>query len=98
MHQYEVMCIGLLFCCIWHCCLRVHAGGVTVMDTYVRGLVKGLQTGKFAYIFSHTIQKLGSAIGIVTTLVISLLVFWRKTLLCYDDRISSGHLNNPSCE
>lgn len=74
LHQYEVMCIGLLFAVFGIVAWRVHAGGVTVMDTYVRGLVKGLQTESSLTFFSHY-TKLGSAIGIVTTLVISLLVF-----------------------
>ena len=96
LHQYEVMCIGLLFAVFGIVAWRVHAGGVTVMDTYVRGVVKGLQT-ESSLTFSHTIQKLGSAIGIVTVLIISLLVFG-ETLLCCDDRISNGHFNNTSCE
>lgn len=41
LHQYEIMCIALLFAVFGIVAWRVHAGGVTVMDTYVRGLVKG---------------------------------------------------------
>lgn len=97
LHQYEVMCIGLLLAVFGIVAWRVHAGGVTVMDTYIRGLVKGLQTEGSLAFFSHY-TKLGSAIGIVTVLVISLLVFWKKKLLCCDDRVSNGHFNNTSCE
>ena len=96
LHQYEVMCIGLLFAVFGIVAWRVHAGGVTVMDTYVRGVVKGLQTESSLTFFSHY-TKLGSAIGIVTVLIISLLVL-EKTLLCCDDCISNGHFNNTSCE
>ena len=90
------MCIGLLFAVFGIVAWRVHAGGVTVMDTYVRGLVKGLQTESSLTFFSHY-TKLGSAIGIVTVLVISLFVL-EKTLLCRDDRVSNGHFNHTSCE
>ncbi|HDR3522975.1 phosphatase PAP2 family protein [Bacillus pacificus] len=97
LHQYEVMCIGLLFAVFGIVAWRVHAGGVTVMDTYVRGLVKGLQTESSLTFFSHY-TKLGSAIGIVTTLVISLLVFWRKryyaTMIVYPVGILITHLVN----
>ena len=55
LHQYEVMCIGLLFAVFGIVAWRVHAGGVTVMDTYVRGVVKGYKQ-KVRLHFSHTIQ------------------------------------------
>ncbi|WP_142348269.1 phosphatase PAP2 family protein [Bacillus toyonensis] len=77
LHQYEVMCVILLLMVFSIIAWRVHAGGVTVMDTYVRGLVKGLQTESSLTFFSY-FTKLGSAIGIVTILIISLLVFWQK--------------------
>ena len=96
LHQYEVMCIGLLFAVFGIVAWRVHAGGVTVMDTYVRGLVRGLQTESSLTFFSY-FTKLGSAIGIVATLVISLLVF-EEALLCCDDCISNGNFSNTSCE
>lgn len=80
LHQYEVMCIGLLFAVFGIVAWRVHAGGVTVMDTYVRGLVRGLQTESSLTFFSY-FTKLGSAIGIVATLVISLLVFGRSVII-----------------
>ena len=74
------MCIGLLFAVFGIVAWRVHAGGVTVMDTYVRGLVRGLQTESSLIFFSY-FTKLGSAIGIVATLVISLLVFGRSVII-----------------
>ncbi|MDA2243468.1 phosphatase PAP2 family protein [Bacillus cereus] len=97
LHQYEVMCIGLLFAVFGIVAWRVHAGGVTVMDTYVRGLVRGLQTESFLTFFSY-FTKLGSAIGIVATLVISLLVFWKKryyaAMIVYPIGILVTHLVN----
>ncbi|WP_242244713.1 phosphatase PAP2 family protein [Bacillus cereus group sp. BfR-BA-01330] len=97
LHQYEVMCIGLLFAVFGIVAWRVHAGGVTVMDTYVRGLVRGLQTESSLTFFSY-FTKLGSAIGIVATLVISLLVFWKKryyaTMIVYPMGILITHLVN----
>ncbi|MDM8363905.1 phosphatase PAP2 family protein [Bacillus thuringiensis] len=97
LHQYEVMCIGLLFAVFSIVAWRVHAGGVTVMDTYVRGLVKGLQTESSLTFFSY-FTKLGSAIGIVATLVISLLVFWKKrynaAMIVYPMGILITHLVN----
>ncbi|CUB09412.1 phosphatidylglycerophosphatase B [Bacillus cereus] len=97
LHQYEVMCIGLLFAVFGIVAWRVHAGGVTVMDTYVRGVVKGLQTESSLAFFSHY-TKLGSAIGIVTVLIISLLVFWRKryyaAMIVYPMGILTTHLVN----
>ncbi len=96
LHQYEVMCIGLLFAVFGIVAWRVHAGGVTVMDTYVRGVVKGLQTESSMYFLHDT--KLGSAIGIVTVLIISLLVFWRKryyaAMIVYPMGILTTHLVN----
>ncbi|MGN5648104.1 phosphatase PAP2 family protein [Bacillus sp. Brlt_9] len=97
LHQYELVCIALLLAVFGIVAWRVHAGGVTVMDTYVRALVKGLQTEDSLTFFSHY-TKLGSAIGIVTTLVISLLVFWRKryyaAMIVYPVGILVTHLVN----
>ncbi|KAB2391026.1 MULTISPECIES: phosphatase PAP2 family protein [Bacillus cereus group] len=91
------MCIGLLFAVFGIVAWRVHAGGVTVMDTYVRGLVRGLQTESALTFFSY-FTKLGSAIGIVATLVISLLVFWKKryyaAMIVYPMGILITHLVN----
>lgn len=76
---------------------RVQAGGVTIMDTYVRGMVKGLQTESSLTFFSY-FTKLGSAIGITTTLVISLFIFWKKryyaTMIVYPMAILTTHLIN----
>lgn len=67
------------------------------MDTYVRGLVKGLQTESSLTFFSY-FTKLGSAIGIAATLVISLLVFWKKryyaAMIVYPMGILITHLVN----
>ncbi|EJS61342.1 hypothetical protein ICE_00534 [Bacillus cereus BAG1X1-2] len=97
LHQYEVICIGLLFAVFSIVAWRVHAGGVTVMDTYVRGLVKGLQTESSLTFFSY-FTKLGSAIGIAATLVISLLVFWKQryyaAMIVYPMGILITHLMN----
>lgn len=97
LHQYEVICIGLLFAVFSIVAWRVHAGGVTVMDTYVRGLVKGLQTESSLTFFSY-FTKLGSGIGIAATLVISLLVFWKKryyaAMIVYPMGILITHLVN----
>ncbi|WP_129111087.1 phosphatase PAP2 family protein [Bacillus toyonensis] len=97
LHQYEVMCIILLLTVFSIIAWRVHAGGVTVMDTYVRGLVKGLQTESSLTFFSY-FTKLGSAIGIVTILIISLLVFWQKryyaAMIVYPMGILITHLVN----
>ncbi|OTW59119.1 PAP2 family protein [Bacillus thuringiensis] len=91
------MCIGLLFAVFSIVAWRVHAGGVTVMDTYVRGLVKGLQTESSLTFFSY-FTKLGSAIGIAATLVISLLVFWKQryyaAMIVYPMGILITHLVN----
>ncbi|WP_439022839.1 phosphatase PAP2 family protein [Bacillus thuringiensis] len=91
------MCIGLLLVVFSIIAWRVHAGGVTVMDTYVRGLVKGLQTESSLTFFSY-FTKMGSEIGIITTLVISLLVFWKKryyaAMIVYPLGILVTHLVN----
>ncbi|MGE7863380.1 phosphatase PAP2 family protein [Bacillus mobilis] len=97
LHRYEVVCIVLLLAVFGIVAWRVYVGGVTVMDTYVRGLVKGLQTEDSLTFFSYY-TKVGSAIGIVTTLVISLLVFWRKryyaAMIVYPVGILITHLVN----
>ncbi|MED2708468.1 MULTISPECIES: phosphatase PAP2 family protein [Bacillus cereus group] len=97
LHQYEVMCVILLLTVFSIIAWRVHAGGVTVMDTYVRGLVKGLQTESSLTFFSY-FTKLGSAIGIVTILIISLLVFWQKryyaAMIVYPMGVLITHLVN----
>lgn len=76
---------------------RVQVSGVTAVDTYVRGMVKGLQTESSLTFFTY-VTKLGSAIGIVTILIISLLVFWRKryyaAMIVYPVGILVTHLVN----
>ncbi|EJQ53547.1 Uncharacterized protein BWINRASL_01172 [Bacillus mycoides] len=97
LHQYELMCIVLLFVLFSIIAWRVHVGGVTMMDTYVQGMVKGLQTESSLTFFSY-FTKLGSEIGIITTLVISLLVFWKKryyaAMIVYPVGILVTHLVN----
>lgn len=91
------MCIVLLFVLFSIIAWRVHVGGVTMMDTYVQGMVKGLQTESSLTFFSY-FTKLGSEIGIITTLVISLLVFWKKryyaAMIVYPVGILVTHLVN----
>ncbi|MDM5192636.1 phosphatase PAP2 family protein [Bacillus hominis] len=97
LHQYELMCIVLLFVLFSIIAWRIHVGGVTMMDTYVQGMVKGLQTESSLTFFSY-FTKLGSEIGIITTLVISLLVFWKKryyaAMIVYPVGILVTHLVN----
>lgn len=59
---------------------RVQASGVTAVDTYVREMVKGLQTESSITFFTY-FTKLGSAIGVITTLIISLLVFGKNVIM-----------------
>lgn len=84
-------------CCIWHCCLA-RTCGWRYSDGYICPSISNRITNRrFAYIFSHY-TKLGSAIGIVTTLAISLLVFWRKryyaAMIVYPMGILITHLVN----
>ncbi len=76
---------------------RVQASGVTAVDTYVREMVKGLQT-EISITFFTYFTKLGSAIGVITTLIISLLVFWKKryyaAMIVYPMAILTTHLVN----
>lgn len=80
LHQYELMCIILLFVLFSIIAWRVYVGGVTMMDTYVRDMVKGLQTESSLTFFSY-FTKLGYAIGVITTLIISLLVFGKSVIM-----------------
>lgn len=77
LHIYEMISMGvlaLLFCIIaW----RVCAGGVIEMDNYIRGMVRGLQTEESLSFFSY-FTKAGSGIGITSTVIISMIVFWKK--------------------
>ncbi|PGZ08221.1 phosphoesterase [Bacillus cereus] len=91
------MCIVLLLALFGIIAWRVQASGVTAVDTYVREMVKGLQTESSITFFTY-FTKLGSAIGVITTLIISLLVFWKKryyaAMIVYPMAILTTHLVN----
>ncbi|MED0958862.1 phosphatase PAP2 family protein [Bacillus paramycoides] len=97
LHRYEFMCMILLLALFGIIAWRVQASGVTAVDTYVRGMVKGLQTESSLTFFTY-VTKLGSAIGVITTLIISLLVFWKKryyaAMIVYPMAILTTHLVN----
>ncbi|PES66417.1 phosphoesterase [Bacillus cereus] len=91
------MCMILLLALFGIIAWRVQASGVTAVDTYVREMVKGLQT-EISITFFTYFTKLGSAIGVITTLIISLLVFWKKryyaAMIVYPMAILTTHLVN----
>ncbi|PEA10174.1 PAP2 family protein [Bacillus cereus] len=91
------MCMILLLALFGIIVWRVQASGVTAVDTYVRGMIKGLQTESSLTFFSY-FTKLGSAIGVITTLIISLLVFWKKryyaAMIVYPMAILTTHIVN----
>ncbi|OQR55595.1 phosphoesterase [Bacillus sp. CDB3] len=91
------MCMILLLALFGIIAWRVQASGVTAVDTYVREMVKGLQTESSITFFTY-FTKLGSAIGVITTLIISLLVFWKKryyaAMIVYPMAILTTHLVN----
>ncbi|PFK04459.1 phosphoesterase [Bacillus cereus] len=91
------MCMILLLTLFGIIAWRVQASGVTAVDTYVREMVKGLQT-EISITFFTYFTKLGSAIGVITTLIISLLVFWKKryyaAMIVYPMAILTTHLVN----
>ncbi|KEK23562.1 phosphatase PAP2 family protein [Bacillus gaemokensis] len=97
LHQYELFCVGLLFVVFGIIAWRVQAGGVTTMDKYVQELVRGLQTESSLSFFSY-FTKMGSAIGITSILILSLLVFWKKryyvAMFIYPLAILTTHLVN----
>ncbi|WP_242212711.1 phosphatase PAP2 family protein [Bacillus cereus group sp. BfR-BA-01383] len=97
LHRYEFICMILLLALFGIIVWRVQASGVTAVDTYVRGMIKGLQTESSLTFFSY-FTKLGSAIGVITTLIISLLVFWKKryyaAMIVYPMAILTTHLVN----
>ncbi|WP_141538058.1 phosphatase PAP2 family protein [Bacillus cereus] len=97
LHRYEFICMILLLAIFGIIVWRVQASGVTAMDIYVRGMIKGLQTESSLTFFSY-FTKLGSAIGVITTLIISLLVFWKKryyaAMIVYPMAILTTHLVN----
>ncbi|MED1304139.1 phosphoesterase [[Bacillus thuringiensis] serovar konkukian] len=95
--QYELICIFVLFVLFSIIAWRVHVGDVTVMDTYVRRIVTGLQTESSLIFFSY-FTKLGSTIGITITLILSLFMFWKKryyvAMIVYPMTILITHLVN----
>ncbi|MEI4622039.1 phosphatase PAP2 family protein [Bacillus pfraonensis] len=97
LHRYELACIILLFAAFALIAWKVQAGGVTVIDKYVQGLVRGLQTENSLSFFSN-FTKLGSAIGIISTLALSLFVFWKKryyvAMVVYPTAVLITHLIN----
>jgi len=97
LHRYELACIILLFVAFALIAWRIQAGGVTTIDSYVKGLVRGLQTESSLSFFSY-FTKLGSAIGIIGTLTLSLFVFWKKryyvAMVVYPMAVLITHLVN----
>ncbi|WP_242224660.1 phosphatase PAP2 family protein [Bacillus cereus group sp. BfR-BA-01380] len=97
LHMYEIVCIALLLCASSIIAWRVHSGGVTTVDMYVKGMVTGLQTESSLTFFRY-VTKLGSGIGIVSVLAISLFCFWKKryyvAMVIYPLSILSTHLIN----
>ncbi|PEY35672.1 phosphoesterase [Bacillus cereus] len=97
LHRYELACIILLFIVFALIAWRVQMDGITTIDSYVKGLVRSLQTESSLKFFSY-FTKLGSAIGIVTILIISLLIFFKKryyvAMVVYPTAILITHLVN----
>ena len=91
------MCIGLLFAVFGIVAWRVHAGGVTVMDTYVRGLVKRATNGKFSYIFL-VLYKIGISNWDSRYARYKFACFWKKryyaAMIVYPMGILVTHLVN----
>lgn len=94
---YEIIAIATLALVFSFIAWHVRAGGVIGLDEYVKGMVKGLQTEKSLAFFSY-FTKFGSEIGIVVTVVISMLVFWKKryfaAFLIYPIAVISTHFIN----
>lgn len=97
LHMYEIVCTVLLLCAFSIIAWRVHFGGVTTIDEYVKGMVAGLQTESSLTFFRY-VTKLGSGSGIVIVLVVSLCLFWKKryyvAMVIYPLSILSTHLIN----
>ncbi|CAG9614030.1 Phosphatidylglycerophosphatase B [Bacillus rhizoplanae] len=97
LHMYEMMCIILLLGLFSIIAWKVRSGGVTIVDEYVRTMVKGFQTEASLSFFRY-FTKLGSAIGIVSVLVVSLFFFWKKryyvAMVIYPLSIISTNLIN----
>lgn len=95
--MYEMVCTVLLLCAFSIIAWRVHSGGVTTMDEYVKGMVTGLQTESSLTFFRY-VTKLGSGSGIVIVLAVSLFLFWKKryyvAMVIYPLAILSTHLIN----
>lgn len=91
------MCIGLLFAVFGIVAWRVHAGGVTVMDTYVRGLVRGLQT-ESSLTFFLVLYKIGISNWDSRYARYKFACFWKKryyaTMIVYPLGILITHLVN----
>ena len=97
LHIYEIVCTVLLLCAFSIIAWRVHSGGVTTIDEYVKGMVTGLQTESSLTFFRY-VTKLGSGSGIVIGLAVSLFLFWKKryyvAMIIYPLSILSTHLIN----
>lgn len=97
LHRYELVCMTLLFVVFGIIAWRVQAGGVIRVDKYVQELVRGLQTESSLLFFSY-FTKMGSAIGITSILILSLLVFWKKryyvAMFIYPLAILTTHIVN----
>ncbi|MBO1578194.1 phosphatase PAP2 family protein [Bacillus sp. XF8] len=97
LHRYELFCMILLFTAFALIAWKVQAGGATAIDEYVKGLVRGLQTESSLAFFSY-FTKMGSAIGIISTLSLSLLAFWKKryyvAMVVYPTAVLITHLVN----
>lgn len=96
-HVYEIITIGVLALLFSIIAWKVRLGDVVEIDEYVKGMVKGLQTEESLTFFSY-FTKFGSEIGIVITVVISMLVFWKKryfaAFLIYPIAVISTHFIN----
>ncbi|WP_342046712.1 phosphatase PAP2 family protein [Bacillus sp. OTU530] len=76
-HTYAVVFTALLlifFSIIVH---RIQGGGTLFVDEFMKGRLQALQT-KGSLAFFTVMTELGSEIGIISTLIVSLLVLWRK--------------------
>ncbi|PFY93896.1 phosphatase PAP2 family protein [Bacillus pseudomycoides] len=97
LHRYELACILLLFATFALIAWRVQADGITTLDIYVKDLVRGLQT-ESSFAFFTYFTKMGSAIGIISTLILSLFVFWKKryyaAMIVYPTAVLMTHLVN----
>lgn len=95
--MYEIVCTVLLLCAFSIIAWKVRSGGVTIVDEYVKGRVTGLQTESSLTFFRY-VTKLGSGIGIVIVLAVSLFFFLKKryyvAMVIYPLSILSTHLIN----